>query len=159
MRPLDRLFGALPYPYDVLLPSASWLALCAAAMVALFLLLRRRGAAAPLRPLRVGMWVALVDAALWVGVVAGRALHEGGSPSWLAAIEAPLAAVRGALDTVMWNALGVSAAVEPAQLFRGYSSWTGSTVVLLAALLNEAAFLALLAAAATGCAAWRASRR
>jgi hypothetical protein len=159
MRPLDRLFGALPYPYDVLLPSAAWLALFAAAMLGLFRLLRRRGAAAPLRPLRVGLWFALADAALWSAVVATRALHEGASPPWLAAIEAPLAALRGALDAVLWNALGVSAAVEPAQLYRGYSSWTGSTTVLLASLLNEAAFLALLAAAASACAAWQAPRR
>jgi hypothetical protein len=159
MRPLDRLFGALPYPYDLLLPSAAWLALCAAALFGLARLMRRRGSSAFPRALRAGLWLAAADVALWLGVVGARALHEGASPPWLAALEAPLAAARSAADTMLWDAVGVGAAVQPRLMFRGYSSWDGWPSVLAASVLNEAALVALATTAAICCAAWLAPRR
>jgi len=158
MRPLDRLFGAAAYPLDVLLPSAIWLALCAAALFGIAALMRRRGAPAS-RAVSIGLWFGIANSALYLGVVAVRALHEGRSPPWLAALEAPLSAFRGALDTVLWNAIGVSAAVEIELLFRGYSSWDGGTTVAAAYLLNEAALVALIVAGAIGAATYRAAGR
>jgi hypothetical protein len=164
MRPLDRLFGTLPYPFDALLPSLVWLAFSAAAMAGMVALLRRRGHPAPLLPLRVGAWLALADVAPYLGFIAARSLAGGDGPPWLAALYAPFDAVRGALDALLWNAVGVSAAVAPRLLFKGYSSWDGRTSVAAANLLNEAALVALLAAAVTAAvttyfAAARAPRR
>jgi len=158
MQPLDRLFATQPYPYDALLPCAVWLALCAAAMLGMAALLRRRGHRAPWRALRIAAWCGLADMALWSGLFLARTLNEGGSPRWLALIEAPYSTARGAIDALLWNLVGVSAAIDLEQLFRGYSHWDGTPPVLLAALLNEAAFVAL-AAGGVICAAWRAPRK
>ena len=148
MRPLDRLFGSLYYPLDVLLPSACWLALSAAVLGAAALLARGRDSACARGALRFGMWAGLADAVLWLGLVGARALYDGALPPWLAAPDAALSAARGALGAGLWYAVGVDGAVQPDQLFRGYSSWTGPPTVLMAALLNEVAAVALLAAGA-----------
>jgi len=158
MRPLDRLFGTLPYPWDVLLPSAVWLSLCAAALLGIAWLLRRRRHPAPLRALRPALWVGFGDMFAWLTVFFARALHEGSSPAWLAPLEVPYAAARHAIDTLLWNLVGVSGAIDHDQLFRGYMHWDGPLSVLLAALLNEAAFLTLVASAVLGGAALRARR-
>ena len=158
MRPLDRLFATLDYPYDALLPSAAWLALCAAAIAGMALALRRRGHPAPVRALRPALWIALGDMAAWLAIFAARILNDGDSPMWLLPLEAPYAASRELIDWLLWNVVGVSGAIDPNQLFRGYMHWDGSLPVLAAALLNEAAFIAL-AAGAVICAAWRAPRK
>jgi hypothetical protein len=158
MQPLDRLFATLSYPYDVLLPCAVWLALCAAALAGMAALLRRRGHPAPARALRVAVWFGLGDMALWVGLFLARALNEGDPVSWLAPLETSYAAARSAIDSLLWYAVGVSGAVDHDQLFRGYQHWDGTPLVLLAALLNEAAFVCL-AACAIYCAAWRSPRK
>jgi hypothetical protein len=158
MQPLDRLFATLSYPYDALAPSAVWLALCAAALAGMAALLRRRGHPAPARILRRTLWIGLADMAAWLAIFVARILNEGDSPMWLLPLEAPYAAARGAIDALLWNAVGVSAAIEHDQLFRGYQHWDGTPLVLLAALLNEAAFVAL-AACAIYCATWRSPRK
>ena len=64
MRPLDRLFATLSYPWDNLLPSAVWLALVAAALAGMAALMRRRGHPAPWLALRPALWIALGDMAV-----------------------------------------------------------------------------------------------
>jgi|SRR5688572_11841699 hypothetical protein len=154
MQPLDRLFATLSYPWDVLLPSAVWLMLCAAAIAGLARLLRRRGHPAPLRALRPGLWLGLADMALWVGLFLARTLNEGEPVSWLGFVSTPYALARSAVDALLWQVVGVSGAIDHEQLFRGFMHWDGRPLVLLAALLNEAALVALVACAVL-CAAWR----
>jgi|SRR5688572_18093217 hypothetical protein len=158
MQPLDRLFATLNYPWDVLVPSAVWLAFCAAATAGLVLLLRRRGHPAPRRALRVGLWLGLADMALWVGLFLARTLNEGAPVAWLAFVSVPYAYARGAIDALLWEVVGVSAAIDHEQLFRGFMHWDGRPLVLLAALLNEAAFVTV-AAGGVICAAWRSPRK
>jgi hypothetical protein len=159
VRPLDRLFGAFDYPLDVLLPSACWLALSAAVLAGAAVLARRHDSAWTPRALRIGLWAGAADAALWLGMVGARALHGGALPPWLAAPEALLSAARSALDTALWYAVGVGGAVQPDQLFRGYSSWTGPWTVLMAALFNEVALVTLAVTGAVGIAASRVDSR
>ena len=158
MQPLDRLFEALPYPYDVLLPSAVWLSLCAAALALMPALLRWRGHPAPLHALRVAEWCGLADMALWLALFLARTFNDGVVSLLLSLVATPYAVARGAIDAVLWYVVGVSAAIDPEQLFRGYSHWDGTGPVLLAALLNEAAFVAVVAGGAI-CAAWRSPRK
>jgi hypothetical protein len=158
MRPLDRLFATLPHPGDVLLPSAVWIALCAALLAGMAALLRRRGHPAPRRALRVALWFGLADMALWLGIFLARTLNDGDLPRWLGVIEAPYGVARSVIDALLWYVIGVSGSIDPVQLFRGYSHWDGSPPVLVAALLNEAAFVSL-AACGVICAAWRAPRK
>jgi hypothetical protein len=154
VQPLDRLFATLSYPWDVLLPSAVWLAICAAALAGMALLLRRRGHPAPVRALRPALWIAIGDMLVWLAIFVGRTLNEGPSPIWLIPLEAPYAVARHAIDALLWYVVGVSGAIDHDQLFRGFMHWDGSLPVLTAALLNEAAFIAL-AAGAVICARWR----
>ena len=154
MRPLDRLFATLSYPWDNLLPSAVWLALVAAALAGMAALMRRRGHPAPWSALRPALWIALGDMAVWLSIFVVRTLNEGDTPMWFIPLEAPYAAARETMDTLLWNLVGVSAAIDPNQLFRGYMHWDGTLPVLAAALLNEAALVAL-AAGGVICANWR----
>ena len=158
MQPLDRLFATWSYPWDALLPSAVWLTLCAAALAGMALLLRRRGHPAPSRALRPALWVAIGDMVVWLAIFVGRTLNEGPSPVWLIPLDAPYAVARQAIDALLWNLVGVTGAIDHDQLFRGFMHWDGTLPVLTAALLNEAAFVAVAAGGAI-CAAWRAPRK
>jgi hypothetical protein len=152
MRPLDRLFGHLAYPLDVLVPSALWLLVAGALLAAAC---RRRRAAAAFSAV-----LALLNVIGWSFGFGMRMLADGAVTPWVAAVEAPFGALRAAVREALWQAVGVMAAPDPAWLFRGYSSWNGHWSVLLAGLLNESAALALAATGVTliAAAAGRAAR-
>jgi hypothetical protein len=147
MRLLDRLFGHLAYPFDVLVPSALWLAAC----LALLVLAWRR------RPVRLALAAVLLNMSGWAFGFGMRMLGDGAMPAWAQWLEAPFLLVRAALGEILWQTVGVMAAPAPAMLFRGYSSWNGHGSVLLAALLNESALIVLVLGAIA--AAWRAARK
>ena len=160
MRLLDRLFGALEYPLDYLLPSAAWIAACAAALLGLWLWARRRGIERRSTAAVLALAAALINALVWTISVATRSTVEGGPAAWLSVVEGPFSAARAWLDAALWNTVGVLPAVEPSELFRGYSSWNGHWSVLVARLLNECAAIALAVfALAIAAAAWRAARK
>src|SRR5688572_4677357 len=106
MQPLDRLFATLNYPWDALLPSAVWLALCAAALAGMAALLRWRGHPAPYRVLRPALWLGLGDMAVWLTIFVVRTLNEGDTPMWFIPVEAPYAAARETMDALLWSLVG-----------------------------------------------------
>jgi hypothetical protein len=138
VRPLDRIFGGLSFPWDVLLPSLLWWGLCLAA----FLYAWRR-----LRGARLAAWLATGNAALWglffILFAWSASVHELPQPLLLA--ELPAAAAWQALDKAMWWLLGLAGPGTPSNYFAAAYDWPDGWLPLAAALANQCSTLALLA--------------
>ena len=160
MRLLDRLFGGLDYPLDLLMPSAVWLAISSALFALIYRWAGARGVTRRRGAIDLALTIALADALVWLAGVVLRIYQEAGVTTWQAQAEAPFSALRSAINAALWNTVGVDAAVEPATLFLGYSSWNGHWTVLVARLLNECAAIALAVfSLAIAVALWRSARR
>lgn len=160
MRLLDRLFGGLDYPLDLLIPSAIWLAISIALFIVIYRWAGARGISGRRGAIDLALVIALANALVWLAGVVLRIYQDAGVTAWQAQVEAPFSALRIWLGAALWQVVGVDPAVEPAHLFRGYSSWNGHWTVLAARTLNEAAALALAVfTTAIAVGSWRSARR
>lgn len=138
MRLLDRAFGTLAFPWDMLLPSFLWWALCVALLASAG---RRLGA------LRLAGWLGAGNAAAWCLFFALF--------SWSASIEAiprplllaewPAAALWQAIDAALWWTLGLAGPGSPSVHFASAYDGGDGWLPAAASLANQSLLLALAA--------------